>query len=222
MAPSPGGAWIAAAFVCAFLVRQPLRLALQDLQRGKSYPRTSWCWLFATAYATCAALSLVCAIAVAGPEVLVPLAVAAPLGALQIAFDARNRSRELLPELAGATAMTSSAAAIAIAAGTSFATAFGLSAVIVARSIPSIVYVRTLLRRAHGQSPSSVPAVALHLMAVTGVALLGSIPALAAMVLLLLRAVWQLHRPVPRAQTIGWTEIAFGAVTVLLVALGAW
>lgn len=221
VAASAGGVWIAVAFVCAFLVRQPLRLALQDVRRGRYWPRTAWCWLFATVYATGAALSMISAIAVAGPAILVPLLVAVPLAAVQIAFDARNRSRALLAELAGATAMSSSAAAIAIAAGANPATAFGLAAVIVARSLPSIVYVRTLLRRARGESPSHAPVIVLHLMAVSGVALIGSPPAVAAMVLLLARAFWQLDRPVPRAQKIGWMEIAFGAVTVLLVVLGA-
>ena len=47
--PSWGGALIAIAFACGFLTRQPLRLAMQDRLRGKSYPRTRWCWTFAAA-----------------------------------------------------------------------------------------------------------------------------------------------------------------------------
>ena len=35
---------------------------------------------------------------------------------------------------------------------------------------------------------------------------------IAAMVLLFVRAAWQLARPVPPAKKIGWTEIAFGAL----------
>src|SRR6185436_6956547 len=53
--PSLAGSLIALAFVFGFLARHPLKLALQDLLRGKSYPRTRWCWLFACSYAAAGA-----------------------------------------------------------------------------------------------------------------------------------------------------------------------
>lgn len=221
VAPSGGGALIAQAFIFAFLARQPLRLALQDALRGKAYPRTKWCRLFAAGYAAGAAASLAGAIAAAGWSTLLPLALAAPLGLVQVVYDAKNRSRVLLPELCGAVAMSSSAAAIAIAGGLSASTAFTLAGVIVARSIPSIVYVRALLRRAHGQSASSWPVLALHLAAVLAVAAIAPLPAAAAMLLLFARAAWQLARPAPPAKRIGWTEVVFGAITVG-VSAAAW
>jgi hypothetical protein len=39
------------------------------------------------------------------------------------------------------------------------------------------------------------------------------------MIVLLIRAVWGVTHEPPRAKTIGWREIAYGAVTVALVAI---
>ena len=219
--PSWGGALIAVSFVFGFLTRQPLRLALQDLLRGRSYPRTRWCWIFAVAYAIAAAVAIGSAIALKGWTLVVPIGLVAPLGIMQILYDANQRSRALLPELGGAAAMASSAAAIAIAGRMNILAALALSGIILARAIPSIVYVRTLLARAHGQTAASWPPIALHAIAIAAVALIGSKLAALAMILLFVRATIGLARPVPPAKKIGWMEIAWGAVTVTLAAIGA-
>jgi hypothetical protein len=218
VAPSWGGVLIALAFVSGFLTRQPLKFALQDALRRKSYPRTRWCWTFALAYAGGAALALAAAVAVSGWRILVPLAIVSPLAIVQIAFDAKNRSRALWPELGGAIAMSSSAAAIAIAAGLSPRMALALPAVLVARGIPTIIYVRTLLQRAHGQQASPVLPLALHAIAVAATAAFAPKLVVAMMALLLLRAAWGLSHPVPPAKKIGWSEIAWGALTVAVAA----
>src|SRR3954447_2197926 len=111
--PSWGGALIATAFACGFLTRQPFRLAMQDALRGKSYPRTRWCWTFALSYAFVAFAALAAAVIIGGWTAMIPIAVVVPLGVTQILYDARNRSRALLPELGGAVAMTSRRAAVA-------------------------------------------------------------------------------------------------------------
>src|SRR3954452_11843953 len=77
--PSWGGALIAIAFVCGFLTRQPLRLALQDAVRGKSYPRTRWCWTFALSYAVAAFTALAAAVIIGGGGAVEPHAVGVPL-----------------------------------------------------------------------------------------------------------------------------------------------
>lgn len=218
VAPSWRGLLVAAAFILAFLVRQPLKLALQDAMRGKRYPRTPWCWAFACSYLFAAAVMLGLSVASAGLAVLIPIGLVAPLGLTQILYDASNRSRALLPELAGAAAMSSSAAAIAIAGGMRLIPAFVLSAIVIARAIPSIVYVRTLLTRAHRKTAASWPALVLHVLAIAAVGFIAPWPAVMAMTILLLRATWGLtHEPRP-AKTIGWREIAFGVVTVALSA----
>jgi len=217
--PSFAGTLVALSFIFGFLARHPLKLALQDLLRGKSYPRTRWCWMFASAYAFAGCASLAAAIALRGWPVVIPIGLVVPLGVMQLMHDANNQSRALVAELGGAVAMSSSAAAIAIAGGMRLLPALALAGIIVARSIPSIVYVRMLLQRAHGKVAASWPALALHALAIALVALFASRFAIAAMVLLFVRVAWTLARPVPPAKTIGWCEIAWGLVTVTMVAI---
>src|SRR5205814_4365102 len=119
------------------LARQPLKLAMQDGLRGRSYPRTSWCWLFALTYATFASLSFAAALAWGGWRFVIPFAAVSPLALVILVHDARNRSRGAVPEIAGAMAMASIAAAIPIAAGRSLPLAGTMMALILLRSIPS-------------------------------------------------------------------------------------
>jgi hypothetical protein len=220
VAPSAGGALIAAAFIFGFLTRQPLRLALQDALRGRAYPRTRWCWLFAAGYAAAGVLALGAAVAVAGWTILIPIGLVAPMGLTQILYDANNRSRALLPELAGTAAMASSATAIAIAGHIRILPAFALAGILVARAVPTILYVRALLMRSHGRTASSWLPLALHAAAVVLVALFAPRLAVAAMAVLFIRAAWGLAHPPPPAKKLGWTEVVWGAVTVAFAIAG--
>jgi hypothetical protein len=220
VAPSFAGFLIAVAAILGFLTRQPLKLAMQDALRGKTYPRTRWCRIFAVGYATGALCALALAVTVASPASLLPFALVAPLAAVTLVFDARNRSRAPFPEYAGAVAMGSTAAAIAIAGGLSLTASFALMALIALRGIPAIVYVRTLLRRAHKQAVASWPALAAHATAIPLAWLVsGSWLATAATTALMGRAVWGLAHPPVAARTIGWREIAWGALTVAMFAI---
>jgi hypothetical protein len=171
--------------------------------------------MLAGSYALAAALSLSAAVLLSDVALLVPLGLVAPMAIVQIAYDASNRSRDLFPELSGSAALSSVAAAIGIAGGMPLLAAFGLSGIILARTLPSILYVRRLLGKMPGW-----PALVLHAVAIAGVALYASPFAVAAMALLLARAVWGMTRPAPRPQTIGWREVGFGAITVLLASVG--
>lgn len=217
---SGGGLLIAGAFISGFLARQPLKLALQDAIRGRTYPRTRWCWIFAVSYGVAALAFLAAAVAVSGPIVLVPIGLAAPLGLTQILYDANNRSRALLPELGGVVAISSSAAAIGLAGGMRLVPALALSGIMIARSIPAIAWVRTLIKRSHGKDAAGWPSILLHFAAVGVVLAIGPTLAAIAMALLLLRAIWGLMHEVPPAKKIGWREIAWGVVTIALVAAG--
>lgn len=219
IAPSSGGFLVAAAAIFAFLSRQPLKLAMQDALRGKSYPRTFWCRLFAGLYLGSAGVAIAGAIAVAGWTLAIPFAAVAPLAIVTLIADARNKSRSLAPEICGSIAMASTAAAIPIAAGRPNVAAFAAMALIVARGIPAIVYVRTLLKRAHGQTASSFSAIAAHAAAVVAAYAIGSIVAAVTAAALLGRAAWGLARPVPPAKTLGWREIAWGTASVIAFAV---
>lgn len=219
VAPSSGGALIGIAALCAFLSRQPLKLAMQDALRRKSYPRTWWCRLFAATYLTAAATFIAAALAVSGWTLMMPFAAVAPLAAITLVFDARNRSRAALPEYVGAFAMASTAAAIPLAAGRPLLIAVAPMALIATRGLPSITYVRTLLTRAHGKVASSWPAIAAHIAAVGVAFMIASYVAAAMSVALLGRAIYGLTHPVPPAKKLGWREIAWGALTVLAFAV---
>ncbi|MEA2490862.1 MAG: hypothetical protein QOH21_2654 [Acidobacteriota bacterium] len=215
VAPSWSGALIGTAALFGFLARHPLKLALQDAMRGRSYPRTPYCRALAGAYLFGGAASLTAAVMMSGARVLIPLGVVVPLALTQVLYDAWSRGRELLPELSGAAAMSSIAAAVAIAGGMHVVPAFGVAGIVAARSLPSILYVRAMLRRMR-----SWPAVALHVVALGVIASYAPPFAVTAMGVLLLRAMWGLTHEPPRAKTIGWREIVFGAATVTLAAIG--
>ncbi len=224
VAPSWCGALLCAASICAFLTRQPLKLAMQDLLRRRIYPRTRWCAIFAASYAASAAVAVSAAIAFGGWRIAIPFAIMAPLAIVNIVHDARNRSRAILPEITGPIAMASSAAAIAIAGGERMPIAFALMTLIVLRGIPSIFYVRTLIARAHRQTASPIMPIVLHLIARIAALLrwrLALAPLAAAIMLTLLlgRAAYGLQQEVPPAKTIGWREVAWGAAFVIITAI---
>lgn len=215
VAPSWSGALVAAAAVFGFLGRHPLKLALQDAVRGKRYPRTFWCRALAASCLLAALLSLAAAVVMSGACILVPFALAMPLAIVQGWYDARNHGRNLFAEISGAVAMASIATAVAIAGGLGAAVSYGLAGILIARFVPAILYVRALLGRL---SPST--ALIAHFTALGAIALYATLPVIAAMLVLSLRAVWGLTHEAPRAKVIGWREIAFGIATVALVAMG--
>lgn len=207
VAPSAAGFAIAAGAVGTFLARHPLKLALQDRLRGKRYPRTGACELLVLAYGSVALL-----IAIAPLRALVPMALAIPFALTQLAFDVRNKGRALWPEALGAIAPGSLASAITLAAGAPPALAATLWLLCVLRSIPSILYVRNALRGGSRASSLIAHGVALVIAALVS-------PYLAsATALLFIRAFVPVGN-VP-AKTIGFREIGWGVVVVLIVAVG--
>jgi hypothetical protein len=227
LAPSWAGLAIAVAAVAAFLARHPLKLALADRARGARYPRTPWAEAFAAGYALAGAAAFSAAVAVAPTTVWAPLAAAAPLGLAQLALDARQRGRNLGAELAGAVALGASVSMIALAGGWALWPALALWAILAARAVASVIYIRARLRLDRGLAPGGHTTWTSHLLALAAVVVLaaaGLAPWLAAMafVVLLLRAAQGLsarRRPV-RPQIVGFREMGFGALTVVLVALG--
>lgn len=227
LAPTTAGLGITLGTIGAFLARHPLKLAFTDWRRGRRFTRTRLAEQVAAAYILIALLGLALAIALAGPGILAPLLIAAPLGLLQLGFDFRGQSRHLLPELAGPIALATSAAMIALAGGWPLRAALTLTLLLTARAIPSILYVRARLRLSKGQPASPAAAILWHLVGVVLAAALAAASltpwlAVVALGILTLRAVWVLqkrYQDVP-ARTIGFLEIGFGLLTVLLFAAG--
>jgi hypothetical protein len=227
VAPSWPGLFLSVATMGAFLARHPFKIVAGDRGRGRRFPRTPIAERFVLLYGGLAALGLLAALKTAASgEFLLPLVLAAPLASIQLFYDGRGRSRELLPEVAGSIAMASVAASVALAAGWPRPTAFGLWLLLAARVVPTILFVRARLRQLHGRTARPSPVLLAHVIALALVlasVLANVVPALAvaAFLVLLLRALHGFsERKAITAKRIGVRELVFGAMTVLAVALG--
>ncbi len=226
-------AWSGAGFVlsvgalAAFLLHQPLKIAVRDWMAGRRAPRTIWAERFAVVYALVAVASLGWIAWTAPSRVVVAFLIFAPLAGIQLAYDVRGKSRALVPEIAGAAALAGIAVAIAMLDGWTIGPALGLWGVLVARSAPSIVYVRERLLLERGKGVRLAPTIAVHVAAVVAVAGLwwagiASVAGVAAMVFLFGRAWHGLskwrhgHRPA----MIGMQESFIGLGFVVAVWLG--
>ena len=227
VAPSWGAPFIALLFVAGFLAHQPLRVCLIDLRNGRKMPHTVAAVALAASSLVIALIGLGGVWKIAGIDSLVPLIAAVPLAVLQLGYDVAGKSRRAIPELAGAIALSSSAAIAAHAAGWSSAAALALWCVFVCRLIPSLLYVRNRLLLEKRKTLSVASPIMAHVLALVAVAALAASalsPKLAvlAFVILLVRAIvglspWRLKL---RAMQIGILEIVFGAITVLSVIFG--
>ena len=228
VAPSVAGFCLAIATMGAFLARHPFKIVAGDRRRGRRFPRTAAAERFALFYGSVALAGLLAACATAADyQFIIPLLLAAPFAAIQLAFDASGRSRALAPELAGSFGLAAVSTGIALAAGWPLPAAFGLWALLAARVIPAILYVRARLTQLHGESAAVVPVILAHAAVLLISLLLAWINvtpllAVAALSILLLRAAHGLasRDTNASAKQIGIREICFGALTVFAVAAG--
>jgi hypothetical protein len=226
VAPSWPGLGVALLAAFAFLARHPLKLAAADWRHGRRSPRTAACERVALLYAAGAAAGL--ALAWSGaPGFWWPLALAAPPALFQLARDSRNHGRELWPELAGAVALGSVAAAEMRAAGLPLAAAIAVWILLAGKAAGAVLYVRARLRRDRGAPFDRAGVLAAHgaLAAVAvALALLGLAPwlAAAAACALLGRALHGLAGPLRRVrpQVVGFTEMAYGVASAAALAVG--
>jgi len=224
---SSAGVALVIAGLAAIVLQTPLSLALSDVRRRRVYPRTGLAWRFVALYGVILGAAVAVAIVLAGtPAILVPALIAVPLALGQLWFDAHGRSREFAPEVLGALAIGSLAACIAVAAGWSIVAALGLWALLAARSVPTIAYVRARLRLERGHTVDPTRVWAMHLLALALVAVAVAFTDLAWLVLVPYVAlagraalgVSRLRVSVP-AKVIGFRELGFGVALVALLAL---
>lgn len=227
VAPSRPGLWLALAVVAGFFARRPLKLAWTlpagDERRSAA---ARWTLLFAT-------LALA-ALAAAGAapfgankqqwaaSALWPLLLAAPFGAAFLWFDLRGEMREAEAELAGSAAFALVPAAFATLAGWRGELALALAALTLARSVPTVLTVRTYLRIAKGKPASALAAqasafaalglavllAALHLVPIAACAPLGLLAARTALLL-------SPNPPQWSARRIGFAEANLGLVCLV-------
>jgi hypothetical protein len=227
VAPSWAGLGVGVAALGAFLARHPLKLALADRLRKARYPRTAAAERFILIYGAVTLAGVAPAGTRGAAGWWVPLALAAPLALVQLAYDARHQGRGLVPELLGGAALASVAAAEIMAAGVPRAPAVAAWVFVAGKSVATVLYVRARLRYDRGLKVERGSAVVAHASALVLAAALaagGRAPWLAAgaFVLLFARALYglsPLHRRV-RPQAVGIQEMAYGFAFILIVALG--
>ena len=221
-APSAAGPALATAALAGFLSRRPLTAAfLADSAERRRPARLALGLLGLLAIAGLMEAGLI-----GGPTRLWPLLLAAPLGGLFVYFDFQKETRAASAELVGCATFAFLPAALASLAGWSTPAALALTAVALARSIPTVLTVRTYLRLEKQPPPDPVVPLLSSGLALGGLGLLASfqlVPWLAAgfMALLLLRTGWLVsaHRPSLPAKRLGLIEALLGLAYISTVAL---
>ena len=227
VAPSAGGVLAALFVIGAFLLRQPSKILVADLTQGRRLPQTRAAAAFVAGFGMLAAAGALGALITVQPSSLIPLIALVPFGAYQLYNDVSRRSRNLIPELAGSAAISASAPAIALAGGWQVPEALALWGLFIARSVPSIVYIRQRLRLEKGKQFTRRAPFFLHLAglaAAAGLAYFGlvSVLPIPLFVFLLYRSAAGLSdsRRRMKAVQLGIRETVYGAVLVLTVTAG--
>lgn len=229
LAPSLAAPWISLVVIGAFLMRQPLKVILSGGIAGRHLPQTALALKFAFAYAAVFAAGLAGCILTAPRNAFVPFAIVMPFAAYQIYCDATRSSRLLAAELIGAVAISSSIAVIALAAGWSYPSSAALWAIIAARLIPSILYVRNRLKLEKGKVFSRFVPIAAHLLAAAMVLTLAVNGLSSYLVVLMFAALFvrcaiglSPYRKKVKAMKIGIGEVVYGTLTVLSLIVGSY
>lgn len=227
VAPSFASGWIAILVIGAFLMRHPLKVILAGGKARVGSPQTRLAFKFLALFAAVLFIGVIGSAVYARPESFMPFALVLPFAAYQIYCDATRSSRQLLAELLGSVAIASSIAVIALAAGWESPNAYALWAIIVARLIPSILYVRNRLKLEKGKAYSRLIPVAAHIAAFALVLALavygiGSYLPAAMFAVLLARSIVGLssYRKKVKAMKIGIWEVIYGTLTAVSIIVG--
>jgi hypothetical protein len=227
LAPTLPGLSIAATVVAAFLLRNPLRIFLRSRGRVHESPRRTLARSVALVYAAFVAVGVVVTVALMGWKPFWPLLVVGPLGVAFLFFDSKNQSRSLTAELAGGIGLAAAAPSIVLCDGWTATAAMATWAIVVAKAVPTVVYIRARLRLEGGENVAPWPAVAGHTAAAvlgTALGLMAVVPWLtvAMLILLLARAALGLS-PLRWGKTtkqIGILEFVFSGLYVFATAVG--
>jgi hypothetical protein len=227
VAPSAYGALLALAALAVFFTHQPLRIAIKDHLKGRRPARTVWAERFVVGYGTVAVAAFGLVLANNDPDFVVPFLLGGPLMVAQVDYDTRNKGRALAAELMGAASLGSIAPAIAVTGGFDLDAAMVLWLILLARTIPSILYVRARLRVERGTAAAITPVWIIHVISLLGIGALagqGQAPWLALLAIAILTGRMAIglsrYRTAQRVQTIGFLEMGYGFLTVALVAIG--
>ena len=227
VAPSFAAVWISLLVIGAFLTRQPLKFLLGDLMQKKRLPRTALALRFALIFGGIAFCGLVGSFYFAPAQSFIPFVIVLPPVVYLIAQDVSRRSRELWPEALAAVALSSSIAALALADGWNYPAAFALWAIIAARLIPSVLYIRSRLRLEKGKKFTRFAPLAAHVLALAALVAfyftgLASLLTVLMTAFLAARAVVGLsaYRKIMKAKQLGVREVIYGVIYALTIVVG--
>jgi len=213
--PSFAGGALALSATAAFFIRRPMKALF------KAHDRASFFAL--CIFSTIALIGFAQVLILGGITPLWPLIPAIPLGALYLYWDRENEARAAAAELIGSGLFALVPAIMASLAGHGMVFALSLSALMLARSAPAILTVRTWLRRRKGQPASRSAAVAATVISVGTVNLLareGHVPTIAHALILLSSvrlALLFARTPDWPAKHIGMAEAIFGLAYILII-----
>jgi hypothetical protein len=163
VAPSISGLFLGLGVTVGFLSRRPMQLGwsqktldLTTRYIARRSARALW---------TFAAIFLGAAIYRSPFNTVIPLGIAVPLLLLFAWFDRLGRARHLIAELASTAACSLLPVAMALSDGFANRDAVALGIANLARAWPTLLVVRTWLRRSRGETQSFVPALLAQLLA---------------------------------------------------------
>ena len=221
VAPSSAGVALTASVLAAFFARRPFKTTMGRSSSEGPRPGRSALILFTVL----ASAGLGETLLLARPAALWPLLLTVPCGTLFVYFDTQGESRAAAAELAGSAAFALLPVALATLAGWRISAALALATLSLARSLPTVLTVRTYLRLQRAKPaapliPLLVAALALGAILLFTRSRLAPWLAVCSVVLLLVRAGWLLGswRPTWTARRIGLTEALVGLLYVMTVA----
>lgn len=227
VAPSAAGMLIAILSLASLLIRQPLKIMLVDLRKHKIYLRTRQAAVFASLYGALAAIAMFALLWRGESYALIPLLPAYFVAALVVwHYDLAGNSRALTSEVLAAAVMAAFGFSICLTSGWEWKRAAALGVILLARSVPAVIYVRARLRQIKSGDNDYLFAIALHvivLCAVLALVWLNLVPILSALavLLLLIRAMYFLGMStLVSPKIVGIQEVTIGLVYVALVAAG--
>lgn len=221
VAPSAAGAALALAAVSGFFLRRPIKLLLSR----KSDPRQPLALAGLAVLALTGLTGLLLAVQFGAPGGWWPLLPAALAGAVFAWCDNRNEAREGAAEIAGVVSFSLLPAAFGALAGWSYPASLALAAIMLVRSVPTVLTVRTTIRIRKGRPYVIAPSLLTAGAGVVLIAWLVSLrlaPWLAVVFAFILagRTAWLLlWRPRLTARTVGTIEAVLGGLLVLVLAL---
>ncbi|MEZ5238999.1 MAG: YwiC-like family protein [Microthrixaceae bacterium] len=130
-----------------------MKVVAVDLRRGRVLERTRLAALVALGELAVLATLATAAVLASSAAFWWPVAVAAPLVAVQGAYEIRSRGRRLVPEVAGSVGVCAVAAMAVLADGGTAGLALGAWLVLAGRAVSSVTWVRGQIMRLHGRAP---------------------------------------------------------------------